>query len=140
MNLRNDNRPPITISMTISNFGDATIYITNNGSTPSPTCYQWASTGVVNIRNVVTIKPTDIGYCNNCTYNIAVSSSSYVVYSINVVYGELPTQLATGQPFSASVASGQYKYFEAYAGYFTNDINVQITTYAGQVNLYVSIY
>ena len=76
-------------------YGDPDVYITNDGTTPSPTNYQWDSLNWG--RDSVSIDD-----CSNCDYLIGVNAFSHTLYTILASSSTGASLLSSGLSLSLS--------------------------------------
>jgi hypothetical protein len=122
-------------------FGEASVYITTeDNQNPGPNNYMWSSTEVnlLDLRNTLTIEGADRRSCVGCTYYMAVVARTHASYSITVSFGGLNVLLASGQAVDGYLDAGEWNYYYAFVDDADHDISIDVTTYLGNVDMYVS--
>jgi len=131
-----DKKQPLSISLALSNSGQAAVYVTNNGTIPTPENFLISTLGAVDLPNLLVISPNDAEYCSNCTWLISVYPSYRLVYSITATQGQLPQQLISGHRASGVIEANEYRYYEATTDQY-RDIYIVATEYLGDVTIVV---
>ena len=145
-----DEELVITVTPEVASGGYTYVFVSLSPN-PSPTNYNWTSavSSAGSSRNLITIAPTDIKACFNCTYFIGgilfIINNFYIVYGYmaNSAYTLFATTgavlLVSGQPFVGSIAFTGSRYFMIYVDDLEQDVTISLTTFNGQANLFVSL-
>eukprot|EP00457_Paulinella_chromatophora_P000073 gb/GEZN01000073.1/.p1 GENE.gb/GEZN01000073.1/~~gb/GEZN01000073.1/.p1 ORF type:complete len:2576 (+),score=267.19 gb/GEZN01000073.1/:57-7784(+) len=99
---------PISFSLTRS-FGNPDIFITADGTEPTPTSYTWGSAAYG--FDIVVIDPSDPKYNRTGIYLIKVHVSADTTFSLTATIGTTSSALQEGIPLRQSVGQNSWQYF-----------------------------
>ena len=114
-----------------NSLGDPDLFVTNDGTFPTRTHYQWASTRFGSDQ--ITIRDPPSGH-----YMMGVYAWSTTVYSIVAVTHEGTLELLAGISFGEDLFQGQTEYFFTTVTDTTKDLTVTVTSLNGDPDLYIS--
>ena len=129
---------PILFNAVFS-FGDGDFFVRNDGELPTEDNYQWSSANVssTDLRNTLTI-PSDDG-CESCTYDIIMKANSECLYTLTASIGSKKSiLLSDGVAYNSYGDENEYKYFAAYIDGKAKDIQIDVTVYLGDIDIYAS--
>jgi hypothetical protein len=121
----------LTVTVT-PQYGDPDLYITTDGTIPSPDNYQWDS--LYYGRDSIIISDG----CNNCQYTIGVNAFSHTLYTIIASSTSSANILQSGHPQSGFVQSQDWQYYRFYAGITGLPMTVALNALTGDPDLYMS--
>lgn len=132
----------LTFSINLNDQSEIAFYVSNNNSKPTKGSHQWASTDPSSsgLRNTITISHKDRKACFDCTYYVAVYAlPEYwrTSYTITAEYGQGTILLRDGVPATGSVKKAEWRYFRGIVGSDSRDINIDATTFLGDIELFV---
>jgi len=120
----------ITMSL-VMHFGVAHIYV-NNGR------FIWNSLPVSEGDERLQIPHTDPGFCVLCDYHITVRSEGPASYTITSTSSGGFVVLEDGSPVNEVVTKGNYEYFKLFVSRNTDDVQLIMTAFAGNPDLFAS--
>jgi hypothetical protein len=134
------NHTDFTMTVNLKDAGDAILLLSNGGQYPTRKDAMWSSDRHQDspLRNTLTVPSMDAHACFNCTYFISVFGSSDATYSIIATYGKMGTMLEAAHPLTADVHTDAYVYFRAFVLGVDNDVSIDLTTFVGAVEVFVS--
>jgi len=140
--MRDSTNSSLVVAVTPNDNGQVLIYASNlpNVTEPNATTAIWSSAEASGgMRNMLTISSTHPRFCANCVYYITVAADSYhAAYTISASYGSSSQLLVAGQPTVGTVTAKQCQYYRGVVDQLSNDINIDVTTYAGEVQIFAA--
>jgi hypothetical protein len=125
--------PDVTLTISTNNVGSAVLYVTSDGTTPTPEHFQYTTfTPSGNIRDVLSVTG-----CRNCTYLIAVHGSQDTAFRLTATTTDENSLLVAGKPIQAHVRAGKFNYYKYIVDRPDRDIQIYVTTYSGDADLFV---
>jgi len=129
----------ITFTLTPVSSGNAYIYISKYSAPDraNSSTYQWSGMYPTGGQQVI-IRSNDPNWCDNCIFHIQVWGHEPTNYTLIVSSSVIIEELQEGIPRSAWVDTAQYKYFKFTLTYSTADMQIVVTAFSGDPDLYVS--
>mmetsp|Transcript_52219 Transcript_52219/g.113765 ORF Transcript_52219/g.113765 Transcript_52219/m.113765 type:complete len:2005 (+) Transcript_52219:510-6524(+) len=123
-------------------YGVAHIYVATDGPA-SPTHATWTSNTLASASERLDIRHTDANFCAACDYHIAIVPAAPhaqpVAYTLSAASAETMTVLEDGTPMaSVAVAADAYEYFKFFVSNELVDLQIILTAFRGNPDLYVS--
>lgn len=120
--------------------GTAKLYANVGGlAGPAAAEHKWSSVPAAGADERLVILHTDTDACTDCDVNVAVVCAGACEFSITGKSTAAITVLEDGAPTTGLVNSGAYEYFKMYLSEKTVDLELLLTVFAGNPDLYASV-
>jgi hypothetical protein len=124
--------------------GDADLYVTLDGSTPSRENFQYISNAWGDVDDVIEMSPQDPQYVtcldDECVVTIAVYGFELTDYSLSLSSNMTATRLRLAMPQIGSVRYNSYDYYDFPTGTLTNvdGLRLYVNQFSGRLKVYLA--
>jgi len=129
----------LTLSLTLS-LGSAKLYANINAPAgASPDQHKWSSEPVTGADERLVIPHTDPDACTDCDVSVAVVCQAACEFTLTSRSTEAITVLEDGAPMAGIVNAGAYEFFKLYLSDKKVDLELVLTVFSGNPDVYASV-